>query len=166
MLNSGYLGIKRDNELIAAGSHFWCNTHLTAVPLDDQSPDPRYCQGCCEFLLKEAKSLPSHGKKTDWIPVLPKELAGGKAPHVPHYGGGIMSTVKGEKSEVDIIQPTVPITSIGKRGPKFTELPDDLIRQWGGQGMGSKAIAARLKGEHGIEISYKTIQRRLQGVLL
>ena len=76
-----------------------------------------------------------------------------------------MSTLESKKSEVDIIQPPVAITAIGKRGPKFTELPDDLISQWAGEGMGSKAIAARLY-DQGIFVSYKTIQRRLQGVLV
>ena len=51
--------------------------------------------------------------------------------------------------------------STTKRGPKHRSLPDDLIEQLAGEGMGSKAIAAKLKGESGIEVSYKTIQRRL-----
>ncbi len=82
---------------------------------------------------------------------------------VSSYPPGIMSTLTGKKSEVDIIQPSVGKVTREKRGPKFTELPEDLIRQLAGEGMGSKAIASRLKAE-GLEISYKTIQRRLAGM--
>ena len=68
----------------------------------------------------------------------------------------------GKKSEVDIIQPAVTVRTLRKRGPKPKALPEELIIQWAGEGMGSKAIAARLKGE-GIEVSYKTIQRVISG---
>ncbi len=77
-----------------------------------------------------------------------------------------MSTVSGDKNTVDIIPLRVATATATKRGPKFTELPDTLIRQWAGEGMGSKAIVARLAKECRIEISYKTVQRRLQGVLV
>jgi len=51
-----------------------------------------------------------------------------------------------------------------KRGPKHKALPEDLITRWAQEeSMGSKAIAARLKTELGITISYKTIQRLLSG---
>jgi hypothetical protein len=89
-----------------------------------------------------------------------------KPPVVVDYPPRIMSTLEGKKTEVDIIQPRMPKGTLGKRGPKFTDLPEDLIRQWASEGMGSKAIAARLEKEYRLKVSYKTIQRRLQGVLV
>jgi hypothetical protein len=78
-----------------------------------------------------------------------------------------MSTLESKKSEVDIITPSVstrPIVKRIRRGPKHrTDLPVEVIMQWAGEGMGSKVIAARLKAEHGIIVSYKTIQRILAG---
>jgi transposase len=67
-----------------------------------------------------------------------------------------MSTLKDEKSTVDIIRP-----SIGKRGPKKIELPEDEIKQLHKGGMGAKAIASWLKIAYSIKVSYKTIQRLL-----
>ena len=34
---------------------FWCYTHLQDLPVEKQSPDPRYCQKCFEVLSQEAK---------------------------------------------------------------------------------------------------------------
>lgn len=50
---------------------FFCYACLEDKPIGQQSPDPRYCQRCCDFLLKEAtRRLREHG---DWIPKLQKE---------------------------------------------------------------------------------------------
>jgi len=165
--------IRRDNELIAAGAHFWCEAHRTAQPLEKQSPDPRYCQDCFDFFMTyEVPILSPKAGRPKWVPVpapganeTEKTLRG-----VVEYVGGNMSTVNGKKITVDILQPTAQKTTLGnesrKTGPKSTKLPEDLIRQWASDGMGSKAIAARLKDECRFEISYKTIQRRLQRVLI
>ena len=64
---------------------------------------------------------------------------------------------------MDIIHPADAIRTRGKRGPKHRRLPADLIRQLAAEGMGSKAIAARLKAEPGVKVSYKTIQRIISG---
>jgi hypothetical protein len=74
-----------------------------------------------------------------------------------------MSTVNGKKSEADIIQPSVAKVTREKRGPKQKALPQELITQWAGQGMGSRVIALKLNNELGIKVSYKTIQRLLSG---
>ena len=66
---------------------------------------------------------------------------------------------------MDIIPAVARKVTHEKRGPKHRDMPEDLMRQLAGQGMGSKAIAARLRTE-GVDVSYKTIQRRLQGVLV
>jgi hypothetical protein len=152
--------IKRDNELIAAGTHFWCEACLVARPLDDRSPDERYCQDCYDFLRKEAEMLTGHIKKPTWIPCKNGQK---NQPHVSPYGGGNMSTLGEEIIEVDIIQPSVAKVTRGKRGPKPKVLPNELIKQWAGEGMGSKAIASKLNNELDIEVSYKTIQRVLSG---
>ena len=51
------------------------------------------------------------------------------------------------------------------RGRPCQPVPEDLIKELDHHGLSSRAIAAEL-GERGIEISYKTVQRRLQGSLL
>ena len=51
-----------------------------------------------------------------------------------------------------------------KTGPK--PLPvEDLVKKLAGQGLSSRMIAAKLN-EQGISVSYKTIQRRIQGAFL
>ena len=73
-----------------------------------------------------------------------------------------MSTLEGKKFEVDIINPPDAIRTSTKRGPKHKHLPEDLIRRLSGEGIGSKAIVARLRTK-GLKVSYKTIQRLLSG---
>ena len=51
-----------------------------------------------------------------------------------------------------------------KPGPKPLPL-EDIVRDLASQGLSSRAIAAKLT-EQGINVSYKTVQRRLQGSLL
>lgn len=142
--------IKRDNELINSGTHFWCETCLVAWPKDDQSPDPRYCLVCYDFLLKEVEMITSHAQKGAWIPRRTAIKAVGAVdskekglPPIPRGGGGIMSQKK--------------------RGPKHQALPGDLIKQMAAGDLSSRTIAARLEEEHGFKVSYKTIQRVLSG---
>ena len=66
-MTEGYFSIKRDNELIAAGTHFWCQACVVARPLVEQSPDPRYCLSCYEVLKTEAGLLAGR-KKPTWVP--------------------------------------------------------------------------------------------------
>lgn len=49
--------------------HFWCYTHLADLPLEKQSPDPRYCQQCFEILVKEAKDTGRSKGRVWWVPV-------------------------------------------------------------------------------------------------
>jgi hypothetical protein len=162
MPNSGYFDIKRDIEIEKAGG-FWCHACLTGKSASEASPDSRYCQGCYAFLLKEAEMLPA-SKRPAWIPKPQKpEKAGEKQYQVSRVGDEIMSTLESKKFEVDIIHPPGATRAVVKRGPKHRQLPEDLIRQLANEGMGSKVIAARLKAEHDIIVSYKTIQRVLSG---
>ena len=48
---------------------FFCQACLEDKSMVVQSPDTRYCQGCCEFLLHEAELDKSWGKAS-WKPVL------------------------------------------------------------------------------------------------
>ena len=70
-----------------------------------------------------------------------------------HNRGSHQTTNPGEQQQKPVI----------KRGPKHRDLPDELIAKLAGQGMRAKAIASELKREHGIIVSYKTIQRMLEG---
>jgi hypothetical protein len=65
MSNNGF-SVKRDRELEKAGG-FWCQACLVSHPATEQSPDPRYCEGCYGFLLKEAEMLPVN-KRPKWVP--------------------------------------------------------------------------------------------------
>ena len=137
---------------------YFCGACL--VGKTEMSLDPRYCQGCYEFLLEEAKML-SGTRRPQWIPN-PK-ITGEKPRYVPQQGNIIKSTLKEEKSKVDTIQPPTLLRPQAKRGPKHRVLPEDLIRSLAADGMGSKAIVSKLKAEQGIVVSYKTIQRLLSG---
>ena len=68
------------------------------------------------------------------------------------------STLKEDSITVDIFRPRGRPINYEKR-----ELPNKRIKELHNQGMGSKAIATKLKNDHGIEVSYKTIQRVLAG---
>jgi hypothetical protein len=142
-------------------SGFFCHACLMDKLAPEASPDSRYCQGCYEFLLKEAEMLPTT-KRPAWIPSKGK-IGHQKSIQVSEDMVLNMSTLNGRKIEVDIIQPSVAKVTRGKRGPKHKALPHELIKQWAGEGMGSKAIATKLRTEQGITVSYKTIQRVLSG---
>ena len=157
-MRESYFSIKHDLEIERAGG-FFCDACAVGKPAGELSPDPRYCQGCYEFLLKEVELLPA-SKRPKWIPKA--QRVGRKSIPVPQDEVLIMSTVKRKKTEVDIIPPAVTARTPPKRGPKHKPLPEDLVKQWAGEGMRAKAIAAMLTGE-GVEVSYKTIQRLLSG---
>ena len=163
-MNNNLFSATRDREMIEAGG-FFCEACLVDKPLDDRSPDPRYCLGCYEFLQGEAGLL-TRGKHPAWLPkpsgakIAQKNLYQGV-----RYSAGIMSPIKDQKNKVDIITPVAQKVTLEKRGRKHRDLPEDLIRELASKGMGSKAISTRLKAE-GVKVSYKTIQRRLQGVLI
>ena len=95
MANS-YFSVKRDNGLITSDSHFWCEGCLYARPLDDQSPDPRYCQSCCELLKAEAMLLPAR-KKPAWVPKTTKNTR-----------EGYVNTPRGQGGVAKVIQPITP----------------------------------------------------------
>lgn len=164
MANDGYFDVKRNIAIINAGG-FFCQGCLVGKPTGEVSPDPRYCQGCYEFLLKEAE-MDSGRRSGDWKPVKPHKKAEKEDKVVAQVSEdvrGIMSPLESKKFEGDIIPPPVGKVTREKRGPKHRPLPEDLIMRLAGEGLGAKAIAVRLRVEHGIKVSYKTIQRILSG---
>lgn len=128
---------------------FFCHTCLEYQPMAEQSPDIRYCKGGCDFLLKETAMIREHGvtKRANWMPVKTPQ----KEKKVVVGDSVIVSTLKKEKSLVDTID------------RKFKQLPEDLIGRLANEGLGCKAIAAGLKAQCGVEVSYRTIHRILLG---
>lgn len=157
-----YFDIRRDNELIAAGTHFWCLGHLTAVPVDDRSADPRYCQGCYDFLDNEIRQLRENGftKHPAWVPK-PEKIKTQNTKTVPQDLSVNMSIVKSENSTMDIITPQP--SKISRRGPQQKNLPIDLINEWAAGGMGSIGISKLLAEQKGIKVSYRTVLRVING---
>jgi len=160
---------KRDNELIAAGTHFYCEGCLVARPKDRQSPDPRYCQDCHDFLSGEAEALGPGRRGGSWIPKAQKP----KKPETPPPTPARNRTRRAVVRDIITKKPR-PISEEGpeerevimshpKRGPKHQKLPEGLIRQLAAEELSSRVIAARLRDEHGITVSYKTVQRVLSG---
>jgi len=155
---NNYFDIERDNLLPC-----FCQACLVGKPVDDMSPDPRYCQSCYDFLLKEAE-IDSSRRQANWKPILPHketEKEGKKAAQVYPDIRTIKSTLEDEKTTVDLIQRSVRKKLSARRGPKYRVLPESIIRQLNDDGMGAKAIATQLKHKHNTRISYKTIQRFL-----
>jgi len=140
---------------------FWCYTHLADLPLEKQSPDPRYCQECFELFLHEVDDMKSSGNhhKSWWMLRSTRE----KTVQVVEQLALNMSTVNSQKTTVDKLYLSVPVRLIVHPGPKKKELPMDLITQLVSEGQGSKIIAKRLTSD-GISVSYKTIQRLLKKV--
>lgn len=46
----------RDNQQIAAGTHFYCHGHLTAVPIAERSRDGRYCRECLAIIESDRRN--------------------------------------------------------------------------------------------------------------
>jgi len=167
-MSENYFDIKCDLEIVRTGG-FFCCACVVGKPAEEQSPDPRYCYTCYKLLLKEAE-MDTRRQGNAWKPInpAPKPIrVGKKTAQVSRDMRTIMSPLENEKTEVDIIQPPtlsgVVMRTGAKSGPKHKQLPQELIIEWASEGMGSKAITTKLKGEHGIHISYKTIQRVLSG---
>jgi hypothetical protein len=162
----------RDRALIEAGTHFYCQGHLGARPIEEQSEDPRYCRSCCVFLSQEAEQ--SHSRAA-WVPrVKGKRVRAANAVHdtppaAPQpdrtplvKGDTIPAQCPVPSPESQPIMSTPKPSLVRRRGPKQKNLPVGEIKRWEKEGLGSKRIAARLKGQ-GVEVSYKTIQRILNG---
>jgi len=95
---------KRDNELIAAGTHFWCHACQVARLLAEKSLDERYCFRCYAVLMDEAALLPSRGvnRRPAWIPRRDDPTGPTTAPQ------GRADKVTGELKQADTGKDTPP----------------------------------------------------------
>ena len=50
LAESGYFNIKRDRKLIDNGTHFFCLACVCAVPIEEESLNPNYCQECYKII--------------------------------------------------------------------------------------------------------------------
>lgn len=138
----------------------FCQACLVGKRQDEMSQkDIRYCLECQRLVEYEYSLLADKSHSKRYKPVKPE--ANFKAIESPNVDMGtgkensILSTSNEKLAKVDKIKPS-PTT----RGRKKKGLPEELIKQLQGKGMGSKAIATKLK-EQGIDVSYKTVQRFL-----
>lgn len=161
---SSLFSSESDIEIEQAGG-FFCEACLIGKPINEQSPDPRYCQDCYTLLLNEAR-MDTNRRSADWKPKkLSKkptpqaEKVDEKSAYVSQGIRTIMSPMEGKKNEVDIIEARDGIRTRARRGRKPQDLPQEWIMRLADEGMGSKAITSRLKEEYGIIVSYKTVQR-------
>ncbi len=73
-MNNNYFSIERDKQFPC-----WCRACLVGKTEEQMSPnDIRYCAGCYDFLLNEARLLDAKSRRShpEW---LPKKLLVGKA---------------------------------------------------------------------------------------
>jgi len=160
-VSNRYFDVHRDLAVIKDGG-FFCQACLVGKTVDEMSPDPRYCQGCYDFLIEEAKLL-SGPRCSKWIPKPEKPYkALEKQCHVARGGDGILSTLESPKIEEDIIKPSVEPEPVSQKGRKKPVLPVGDIGQLSFEGMGAKAIAPQLR-KRNAKVSHKTAQRVLSG---
>lgn len=159
---NGYFDIKRDVAIEKEGG-FFCKACLTGLAINRQSPDPRYCNDCYDSLVSEAEMLPPK-KRPAWVPRHQAEESVGTQFIRGTLGAINMSTPLNTKIKGGLTggKPMI-IRTPGRRGPKYRTLPEKVIRSMRSDGLSSKTIAARLEVDFGIHVSYKTIQRLLDG---
>lgn len=133
---------------------FFCQTCLIDRPVEIQSPDPRYCHGCYDFLIKEAEGLLV---KPRWVPKIPKKLlqkveAKKTIYHIPppEY---FLHTKK--------TAPTAP-GAVKKGRPATTETIFKIIHQLSNDGKNGNEIFAYLIN-HQEKVSRRTVYNILAG---
>lgn len=172
MPNEDYFSCKCDRAIIGAGG-FYCQACLMGRPAGEQSPDPRYCQRCYEFLLEEA-SLLHPTKRPKWIPKtevigIPQQCSNA---FLDAENNKPMEIHTDKQKEVllhtkDVTShayqnPTLgrPKTNIGGRPKK--DVPVELIHKLSEEGLSIGRIVKELKRQ-GQSISAMTISRVLTG---
>ncbi len=149
--------------LMRDDGRFLCQACLECKPLSELSQkDARYCTFCQPIIEYEYSLLStgSHSKRYKPMPLKPKSI--------PIEAPPIYKSTGEEKTKKSTLEEKpVTVDNFRPRGrPKHykkRELPEELIKQLNSQGMGSKAIATRVRAQYGIKVSYKTIQRILSG---
>lgn len=146
--------IRPELDAIAAGTHFWCETHLCALPVANKSPDPRYCQDCFDVLTEEAKMLENrHTKRLPtWVPV--------SWPVSPVQQGREPVTDSTDAASDVGEDVTAPSTPEPARDNGKTPL-DAAISDMAAAGLSTRAISEQL-AMHGIAVSHMTIARHLR----
>jgi hypothetical protein len=143
--------IKKELELIAAGTHFWCTGHLGAVPVSEKSEDPRYCRFCFNLLTEEVKVLKEKHQfnaSMSWAPKAPSETPAAALKQAT-AGVSIFGTGNHHKRDTGIL--------IHRRGRPKIEIPLDQVKELRRQGKGVRAIAKQLG------LSPMTVSRSLVG---
>ncbi|MFC1871288.1 hypothetical protein ACFLYF_02660 [Chloroflexota bacterium] len=145
-----YFDSERDRSIVEAGG-FLCHACCVGKLANDQSPDPRYCQSCYDFLLKEVE-LGGH-QKAKWRPDTPEDKAANAVPKLPAG-----ETIQAGNNEV------MAHTSKGDGGhcggrPRL-DLPVERIKALAGQGIKVPGILQQLR-EEGFEVSRRTVYRVL-----
>lgn len=152
--------IKRDNELIASGSHFWCSGHLSAVPVGEQSPDSRYCNFCYELLNNEVKVLKEtrqFNRRTAWIPRQQPQPAPQRHADSANQRDKMPVTVADVETGIHKTQ-----VIMSHRGRNKKSLPVARIKELAATGASSRDIAKQLELD-GVSVSYRTVSRSLVG---
>ena len=149
-----------------------------SLPVPD-GIEVRAIGGCCQWEVWLADTDPETAPRQD---VVTPSAARRSSPAAPPGATAMPDSVRAASCGVSSADPsnTTPVNYVHskppkhakgvknkkapvttRRGPKSRALPVERIRQLAFNGMGSKAIATRLRGE-GLSVSYKTVQRRLR----
>ena len=143
-----------DNGHVGSGWRYRCKSCGHQVGIDTAFPEK--CPGCgAGGWWGRLTTENSHSATQEMAPTIspyPEELC-----H-PKTDSDMCGFGQSKGDSRGILTPEKPD---GRRGPKFRNLPDDLIMDLAGQGQGAKRIAEVLEGR-GIRISSRTINRRLQ----
>lgn len=139
-----YFSIKRDHEVIDAGG-FYCCSCLVGRPLDDRSPDLRYCQGCYDIMAAEKDFL------------RPQKAVAGT---VQNTGQTIQAVKKTCNKNKAVEIPNMPTDGIydtsEKRGRPAKDVSAQLVMDLAGAGLVTREIAKR------VGVSHSTIARTLK----
>jgi DNA-directed RNA polymerase subunit RPC12/RpoP len=132
-----------------------CGHQVTAgVDFHGDCPKCHRSRWLCHWLNKDKAKEDTKNK------ALPTKMGRNEAMGICHpITSPLRAILKG-----DTTTPTTPQGMV-KTGVKRPAVPDDLIIELASKGYGCKTIAAKLV-EQGIVVSYRTIQRRLQGSLI
>jgi len=102
---------------------FLCKGCLEEIPVEQSSPDPRYCVDCYRFLVKEAAKTKKAGK---WVPVV-----GGTVPDLSVQPGDRIKTSDRIDSDFSVVK-SVDGDSIVTNHGKYTIYDVIEIQQKGG----------------------------------
>jgi len=154
-MNDGYFDTRRDKTFPC-----FCQACLVGKLESQMSQrDSRYCVDCQPIVEEGYIQLRQHKRYLQQLhnPKI-EALKGEGRENYTNKEKTKMSTLNSPTPTVDIFRPQGRLTTYKKK-----ELPELQIKQLHNEGMGSKAIASKLKAEQGIDVSYKTIQRVLSG---